>query len=76
MYIGLLFAVAIILILCYHLFKSYYKKPILDDSTEKSLSSQGIDTSSYHSIVDDTRRKVKDIEKKLLEQEQELQDTK
>jgi hypothetical protein len=76
MYIGLLFAVAIILILCYYLFNTYYKKPAFDEPTQKSLSSQDIDTSSYQSIVDDTRKKVKELEKQLLERQEQLQNIK
>ncbi|MFH1655715.1 MAG: hypothetical protein ABH954_03800 [Candidatus Omnitrophota bacterium] len=72
MYISLIFAVAIILILFFYLFNTYYKGPSLDEPTQKSLSSQGIDASSYQSVVDSTREKVKDIEKQLLEREERL----
>jgi len=72
MYIGLLLAVAIILMLFFYLFNTYYKSPSVDGSTQKTLSTHGIDSTSYQSVVDSTREKVKDIEQQMLEREQQL----
>ena len=72
MYIGLIFAVAIILFLAYYLFNTYYKKPSFEESIQESLSTQGIDSSNYRSVVDSTRKKVDDIERQMLEYEKQL----
>lgn len=72
--IGILLAAAIIFILFYILFNSYYKRPALDETTDKTLSEQNIDTSSYSTIVDSTRKQVKDIEGQLLDRSRQLED--
>ncbi len=70
--LGLLFTLAIILFVCYIMINTYLRKPISDKSTEKVISEQNIDTSSYQSIVDTTRKRVQDIEKQAEERQNQL----
>lgn len=68
--LGLLLAIVIIFILCYIALRVYFKKPPLDKESEKLLSEQGIETSSYQAILDNARKKIKEVERKLQEPSQ------
>jgi len=71
--IGLLITLALMCLLVYIAFNTYFKTPVTDKETKKSLSQQGIDSSSYKTILDSSRNKVKDIQKQLKEQTEELE---
>ena len=72
--IGLILTLAIILILAYVAFKVYFEMPVRDEEIKGALSEQGIDTSSYQSITESTREKVKDVNKQLLQRQKQLED--
>jgi hypothetical protein len=65
--LGLILAMAIIFILSYMILNIYFKIPILNKNLEKSLSEQGIDTSSHKAMIDTTRGRIQDLNRQLLE---------
>ncbi len=71
--LGLILAIAIILVLAQNALKTYYGKPVLDKTTQESIAGSGIDTTTYHNVVGSTRQKVKDIEKQMQDQADQLQ---
>lgn len=70
--IGLILSLFIIAVLFCVLRNVYFKKsPMdMDKRTRESLLQEGVDTTSYRTIVDTTREKVKGINKKMLEEKQ------
>lgn len=68
MLIELLVVLAIIMFIAFKLFNVYFKKPVLNKETEKIISEQGIDTTSYKSIIDSTKSKLEDIQNKHNDQ--------
>jgi prepilin-type N-terminal cleavage/methylation domain-containing protein len=61
-FIEILLVMAIIAFIAYKVFNVYFKKSFLDKETQKFISEQGIDTTSYKSTIDSTRDKLKDIQ--------------
>ncbi|MCX5705844.1 MAG: prepilin-type N-terminal cleavage/methylation domain-containing protein [Candidatus Omnitrophica bacterium] len=61
-FIEILLVLAIIAFIAYKVFNVYFKKTSLDKETQKIISEQGIDTTSYKSTIDSTRDKLKDIQ--------------
>ena len=62
--LALLLTFMIICFMAYGAFQNYYSKsPKIDQSTRQDLSTQGINTQSYQSVLDSTRTKLKDITK-------------
>ena len=74
--LGLILTLAIILILSYLVFKVYFRMPESEEEIKQSLSGSGIDSSSYKSIVDSSRKKVKEINKQYLDRRKQLEDLK
>ncbi|MFC1703519.1 hypothetical protein ACFL1E_01870 [Candidatus Omnitrophota bacterium] len=72
--IGLLFAVAIIAVLCYFVVTTYVKPPVADTSVQEAASQAGIDTSNYKSVLETTKTTVKDIEKQQMDRQKQLGD--
>ena len=64
MFIELLVVLAIILFIAFKAYKSYFKNPPVDKDTQRAVSEQGIDTTTYRSALDSTRDKLKDIRQK------------
>ena len=63
-----LLLVLLTIILLYHLIvKFHFGKPLLNREVEKTLVQQGIDTTNYKTIVDSTKAKLADIQKKQEE---------
>lgn len=62
----LVLVLAIISFFAYKALNAYFKKPAMDLESDKVLTQQGIDTSSYSSTVNSARRQVQDINKRLL----------
>ena len=52
--LGLLLATMVVVFLSYILLTVYFKKPAIEKETEAILVQQGIDSSSYQSILDST----------------------
>jgi flagellar biogenesis protein FliO len=68
MFIELLLVLAIIMFIAFKVFKLYFKKSSLDKETQRAISEQGIDTTSSRSIIDSTRRKLRDIQDQHMEE--------
>lgn len=56
--LGLFVTIAIICILAFTTFKSYFQKPVLDKSTETFIQEQNINTTNYQSILSSTKDKL------------------
>ena len=74
--IGLILSLIIIAVLVCVLLNTYSRKSPVDKKTEESLSQEGINASSYKTIVDSSREKIKDANQKILERAKELEDLK
>jgi uncharacterized protein YpmS len=61
-FIEILLALVIVMFVVFTAFKMYFKKTSLDKETQKIISEQGIDTTSYKSTIDSTREKLKEIQ--------------
>lgn len=59
--LGILFALAIILFLCYIAFNTYFIRPSINRSLGNTLSENGIDTSSYQGIKDTAKKRIEDF---------------
>lgn len=70
--IGLLLSMAIILILCF-IALTYFKESPVDDETEKILSEQNIDSSNPQATLNAARKKIQDINTKVLNREKEME---
>jgi len=55
--------VLLVIAILYVAMTMYYKKPMPDKESQKLLSSQGIDTTSYKTILDSTKKKLQDVSK-------------
>jgi hypothetical protein len=55
-------ALAIIMFIAYKVLSLHPIKPSLDKETQKAISEQGIDTTSYKSTIDTVRNKLRDIQ--------------
>ena len=65
--IELLVSLVIISVLSYISLRAYFKKPLMDASTERVLSEHGIDSSSSQALIQSTKNKVEEINKKQAE---------
>ena len=70
--LGLLLATAIIGAIWYMVYV-YSRKPSVDKETEELLLEQDINTSSHQATLDSTRKKIQDINRKLLNREKEIE---
>jgi hypothetical protein len=68
MFIEILLVMAIIMFIAFKVFKLYFKQPSLDRESQKVISEQGINTSTYKSVIDSTRNKLQDIQDKHLDE--------
>jgi hypothetical protein len=64
MLIEILLALAAIIFIVFKVSKLYLKPPVLNQQTQKIIAEQGIDTTSYKTIIDSTSNRVEDIQKK------------
>ncbi|OGX25528.1 MAG: hypothetical protein A3J51_00950 [Omnitrophica WOR_2 bacterium RIFCSPHIGHO2_02_FULL_45_21] len=62
MFIELLLVLALIMFIAFKVFKFYFKNPSFDKETQGAISGQGIDTASYKSIIDSTKKKLQGIQ--------------
>lgn len=67
MFLELLLALAIIMFIAFKVFDFYFKKPSLNKETQEVISEQGIDTTSYNSFIDSTKKKLQDIQDQRME---------
>jgi len=68
MFIELLLVLAITMFIAFKVFKLYFKNPSLNKETQRVISEQGIDTTSYKSTIDSTRDKLEDIQNKHFDE--------
>ena len=68
MLIELLLVLAIIMFITFKAFKLYFMKPSLDKETQKVISGQGIDTTSYQSLIDSSKKKLQNIQDKHMQE--------
>jgi competence protein ComGC len=64
----LLAVLAIIGIMVYFMLKRFTAAPVMDKDTRQAISEQGIDTTTYRSVVDTTRSTLKDMTEKQQQQ--------
>ena len=62
----LILVLAIMLFLGIKALNAYFKKPAMDENSEKILSEQGIDTSNYSTIVNSARTQVQYINNRMI----------
>lgn len=67
MFIELLLVLAIIAFIAFRVFKFYFKNPSFNKETQRVISEQGIDTASYESIIDSTKKKLQGIQDQHME---------
>lgn len=67
--LGLIVSLVVALVVCYLVFKSYLVPLHTDKADDNKLfKSEGIDTSSYQSIKDSTKKKMDEINKQYEKQ--------
>lgn len=74
--LGLVLAIAIILILLQKVLKSYYGKPLLDQAAQQSISGSGIDVTTYHDVLGSTRQQVGQIQKQMQNYGRQIEEIK
>ena len=72
----ILLVLLIISFLSHELLKVYFKPAALDKKTEQLLIEQNIDTTSYKTVVDSTKAKVKDVNRQLIDRVKKLEEIK
>jgi type IV secretory pathway TrbF-like protein len=68
--LGMVLTLAIILVIVYISFKTYFKPNLTGISNP---SETGINTTSYQSILESSKKKVEDINKQTLERQKQLE---
>lgn len=74
--VGLLLSVAIVCFLAYFALNVYFKpSPVVGDKeTQTQMSQEGINTSSYQSLLDSTKERIKKVEQQELNRPNEIAD--
>ncbi|MCU0665491.1 MAG: prepilin-type N-terminal cleavage/methylation domain-containing protein [Candidatus Omnitrophica bacterium] len=74
--IEILIVTVIVLFLYFQLMNKYFKKGsvITDTQTQKALNEQGISTTSYKSIVNDTKSKIEGIQAQRAKELEEIKE--
>jgi len=67
--IGLLITV---LIMCFVSYSVFFKKGSKKNGDDEYLAQSGIDTSNAKTILDTSRKSIKDVEQKMVDRESEL----
>ncbi|MFH0827023.1 MAG: hypothetical protein V1923_03940 [Candidatus Omnitrophota bacterium] len=67
MFLELLLALAIMMFIAFKVFNLYFKKPSLNEETQKVISEQGIDTTSPKLFIDSTKKRLQDIQDQRME---------
>ncbi len=67
MFLELLLALAIIMFIAYKVLNFYFKKPLLNQETQKVISEQDIDVTTPQSMIDSTKNKLQDIQDQRME---------
>ncbi|MFA5089111.1 MAG: hypothetical protein WC552_08795 [Candidatus Omnitrophota bacterium] len=66
---GLIIAAVII---CFVVLRTYFRRPVFDKATDEYFAQQGVDTSSYTSILNGTLKKVEGYEKLMSSGESKM----
>ncbi|MDD5730215.1 MAG: hypothetical protein PHN57_03695 [Candidatus Omnitrophica bacterium] len=72
----ILLVLVIVSIVARKVFTTYLKKPSLDKNAENFVHEQGINTSSHKAVLESTKEKIRDINKQLEKQNQEMDELK
>jgi len=67
--IELLAALAIVALIVFLVMKNYYRKPFVDKETQKAVSEQGIDTTSYGTVKDSLKKQLLNIKDRQQERQ-------
>ena len=68
MFLEILLVLAIIMFIAFKVFKLYFKNPPLDKETQRVITEQGINTTTYKSIINSTKDKLEDIQNKHIDE--------
>ena len=74
MLIELLVVLAIIMFIASKVLKSYFTQPSLDKETQKVITEQGIDTTSYQSLIGSSKKKLQDIQDQHMKELDNISD--
>ncbi|HOX53871.1 MAG: hypothetical protein PHI86_02380 [Candidatus Omnitrophica bacterium] len=74
--LGLILAIAIIIILMQTVLKNYYGRPLLDKTTGQSISGNGVNVTTYHDVVGSTRQQVQQINKQMQDYGRQIEEIK
>lgn len=72
--IGLLLTMAIICLLGYIAYKVYFKPPAQQKGIPEALSGQGIDSSTYRSVLESSRKQIEETNREILERARQLEE--
>lgn len=64
MFVELLLVLAVVMFIAFKVFKLYFNNPSLNQETQRVIAEQGIDTTSYKTIIDSTQEKLDAIQNK------------
>ncbi|MBU0710007.1 MAG: hypothetical protein KJ923_03195 [Candidatus Omnitrophica bacterium] len=67
-FIGIILALAIVLFLGYIVLNSYLNMPGIDKETKKLISEQGIDTTTYKTVIDTTKETMQGVTRQRMQQ--------
>lgn len=71
-YFGLLIVTALVILLTFKSLQTFYlHKEGLDGDTRRALKEDGIDVSTHKTILDSTRAKLNEVNKRMQEQEKQ-----
>ena len=68
MFLEILLVLAIIMFIAFKVFKLYFKNPPIDKETQRVITEQGINTTTYKSIINSTKDKLEDIQNKHIDE--------
>ena len=73
MFIEFLLVLAVVMFIVLKIFKLYFNNPSLNKETQRVVSEQSIDTTSYKSTIDSVKNKVEDIQNKHFDELEKIE---
>ena len=70
--LSVLLALVVVGFLYFVMLNPYRTQPVIENSVEKTIQEQHIDTTTYKSVLDSTKSEVKRLEQLQLEQAQQM----
>lgn len=71
--LGMLISLAIIAFLVYYVSKTYFAGSGVPESTKQTLEKEGVDVSNYSSLAGGAKDKVKELNKKTAELQEQFE---